>query len=418
MRVLFVHQNFPGQFKYLAPVLAQQPGHEVVALAMREDPKLPRVRHVRYQVGRGSTPQIHPWAVDFESKLIRAEAAARAASQLKASGFVPDLICVHPGWGESLFLKDVFPTARMLSWCEYFYQPQGFDAGFDPEYPEPDFNDWRLRAKNAGNLLALDVTDWGITATQFQKSSHPLRYQPRISVIHEGIHTDTVRPQAGVRLSLSNGAVLNDGDELLTFVNRNLEPLRGFHVFMRALPRILRERPQARVAILGGDEVSYGKTPTGGVSARQRLLRELDGQLDLSRVLFLGKLPYAQYLALLQASRVHVYLTYPFVLGWSMLEAMAAGCLVIGSRTAPVTEVLEHGVNGLLVDFFDTDALATAACDALARPEQYRPLREAARRTVTERYDLRRVCLHQQLALLQAVAEGREPTPVGGTPAA
>lgn len=416
MRVLFVHQNFPGQFKYLAPVLAQQPGNEVVALSMREDRQLPGIRHVRYQAGRGSTPQIHPWAVDFESKLIRAEAAARAASQLKASGFVPDLICVHPGWGESLFLKDVFPSARLLSWCEYFYQPQGFDAGFDPEYPEPEFNDWRLRAKNAGNLMALDLTDWGITATQFQRSSHPARYQPRISVIHEGIHTANVRPQPGVRLRLSNGAVLDDGDELLTFVNRNLEPLRGFHVFMRALPRILRERPHARVVVLGGDDVSYGQRPADGVSARQRLLSELSDQLDLSRVFFLGKLPYRQYLALLQVSRVHVYLTYPFVLGWSMLEAMAAGCLVVGSRTAPVTEVLEHGVNGLLVDFFDTDGLASTTCDALARPEAYRHLRVAARQTVVDRYDLRGVCLPQQLALLQAVAEGRMPEHIGHFP--
>jgi glycosyltransferase involved in cell wall biosynthesis len=307
----------------------------------------------------------------------------------------------------------------MLSWCEFYYQPKGQDAGFDPEFPDEDpLANWRLRMKNAVNLLALDTTDWGITATAFQKSTHPALYQPKISVIHEGINTAIVKPEPGVRLTLSNGAVLNAGDELLTFVNRNLEPIRGFHVFMRALPRILRERPNARVAILGGDETSYGRPPADGVTFRKRMLQELDGQLDVSRVFFLGKLPYKQYLALLQASRVHVYLTYPFVLGWSMIEAMSAGCLVVGSRTAPVTEVLRHGENGLLVDFFDIDGLASTVCEALARPEQYLHLRQAARRTAVERYDLQTVCMPRQLALMQAVARGQPPGEFSGPPVA
>lgn len=409
MRVLFVHQNFPGQFKHLAPALAASPGVEVRSLAMREDLNLPGIQHLRYAVSRSSSTQCHPWVVDAESKVIRAEAAAKAAVQLRHAGFVPDLVCVHPGWGEGLFLKDVFPDARMLSWCEYFYRSTGLDAGFDPEFPGEPFAEWRLRLKNATNLLSLDAMDWGITPTHFQRSTHPPLYQPRISVIHEGINTALARPRTGVRLTLSNGAVINPGDELVTFVNRNLEPVRGFHVFMRALPRILQERPKARVVIVGGNDTSYGPPPTDGIGFRQRMQAELGDRLDLSRVFFMGQVPYTTFLALLQASSVHVYLTYPFVLSWSMLEAMAAGCLVVGSRTAPVSEVITHGRNGLLVDFFDPNALASTVCNALARPRDFGALRVAARQTVVDRYDLRTVCLPQQLALLNTLAEGRTP---------
>jgi glycosyltransferase involved in cell wall biosynthesis len=290
-----------------------------------------------------------------------------------------------------LFLKDVFPAARVLLYCEYFYRTRGGDLGFDPEFPASDEKLLRLRVMNAPLLMSLDASDWGMAPTLWQQSRFPGAYRSRMTVIHDGIDTDAVTPGT-------------DGDEeIITYVARNLEPYRGFHVFMRAIPEIQKRRPQARIVIVGGDEVSYSPRLPGGLTYRARLLRELDGRIDLSRVHFAGRLPYADYVALLRKSSVHVYLTYPFVLSWSLIEAMAAGCLVVASRTPPVEEVVADGKNGLLVDFFSTEAIAARVDEALKNREYFKPLRENARRTAVERFDLRRVCLPRQLQLVEAL---------------
>ena len=194
---------------------------------------------------------------------------------------------------------------------------------------------------------------------------------------------------------------------MITFVSRRLEPYRGFHVFMRALPRLLRERPQAHVLIVGGDEAGYGQPPPGGGTWREVLWAEVGGVLDRSRVHFLGRVPYAEFVALLQLSSVHVYLTYPFVLSWSMIEAMACGCAVVASATPPVLEVIEDGGNGLLVDFFDTDRIVDAVSRVLDHPDRMRAMRAAARRTAIERYDFATVCLPRHVELIERIAARR-----------
>jgi glycosyltransferase involved in cell wall biosynthesis len=231
-----------------------------------------------------------------------------------------------------------------------------------------------------------------------------------LRVIHEGIDTRVVAPNAEARLKLPNlERELSSGDEVLTYVARNLEPYRGFVSFMKALPAILERRPQAQVLIVGGDDVSYGQRLPPGKTYREELIKELGDSLDLSRVHFLGKVPYPIFLKVLQISRAHVYLTYPFVLSWSMLEAMSAGCLVIGSRTPPVQEVLRHQDNGLLVDFFAISEIADAIVDALANPSAYQAVRARARRTVIDGYDLQSVTLPAQLRLLREVSETSQP---------
>ena len=229
--------------------------------------------------------------------------------------------------------------------------------------------------------------------------------QSKIEVIHEGINTDKAAPNPGAQLTLKrDGTVFNCGDEVVTFVSRNLEPYRGYHTFMRALPRILAERPRARILIIGGDSVSYGSSAPKGGTWRDVFLREVRDTLDMSRVHFVGRVSYAIFLNAMQISSVHVYLTYPFVLSWSMLEAMACGGLIVGSDTAPVREVIHHGVNGLLTNFFNADALAEHVIDALAFPQRYHPLRTLARRTIIDNYDLQSVCLPRGINLLERFA--------------
>lgn len=404
MRILFVHQNFPGQYKHLAPALAKR-GHEMVALTMNKPAVQTGATVVVYGLKRGTTLGVHPWAEEFETKVLRGEAAAEAALQIKAQGFSPDVICAHPGWGESLFLKDVWPHAKQLSYLEYYYHFIGADVNFDPEFPEMDLaTAARLRTKNAHNLLALETMDCGISPTYWQKAQFPTWARDRIAVVHDGVDTNMIAPNpAALIRSESTGLTFCPDDEILTFVNRNLEPCRGFHTFMRALPEIQRRRPRARVLIVGGEETGYGKPALNGLTWKQVYLQEVGSQLDLSRIYFLGQVPYQIFIALLQISTVHVYLTYPFVLSWSLLEAMSAGCLVVGSRTPPVEEVITHGSNGLLVDFFDFKALAETVSEALADRKAFLNVRQAARQSVIDGYDLHRVCLPRQIELVESL---------------
>jgi glycosyltransferase involved in cell wall biosynthesis len=402
MNLLFVHQNFPGQFKHLAPALVKA-GHRVEALGI-DGPGLSGISLRRYRPTRGSTANMHPWAADFETKVIRGEACAAAAARLQAGGFTPDIIVANPGWGESLFLKDVWPRARLLALIEFFYAARGLDCDFDPEFANPSLAAAaRVRVKNANMLLALTSMDHGICPTAFQRSTVPAVFHDRISVIFDGIDTQIVRADSAATLTIGE-RTLRAGDEVVTFVNRNLEPMRGYHQFMRALPQILRARPHAVVLIVGGNEVSYGAPPPDGRTWKQIFLDEVKVDLDMSRVFFLGRIPFADYLRVLQISACHVYLTYPFVLGWSCIEAMSAGCVVVGSATPPVTEVIEHQKNGVLVDFFDHGVLAKTVVDVLAHPAAYAPLRTAARATTVSRYDLATVCLPQQLQLIDRLA--------------
>jgi len=316
------------------------------------------------------------------------------------------MILGHNAWGETLYLKDVFPDAPLLACFEFYYGASGRDVSFDPEFPDSLNARLRLRTLNAVNLMGLDAADLGHTATEWQHSTYPPRYRDMISVAHEGIDTGRVKPDRDAKLILPDGRTLTREDEIVTYVARNLEPYRGFHVFMRALPEIQRRRPGAHVVIVGGDDVSYGRAPANGRTWRQVMLAEVGSMLDLSRVHFLGRVPYDRYLKVLQVSSAHVYLTYPFVLSWSMLEAMAAGGVVVGSATPPVKEVIRDGENGLLADFFDTEAIAEKVESVLADPQRMEALRASARQTIVEKYDRATVCLPRQLRLIYGLTHG------------
>ncbi len=219
-----------------------------------------------------------------------------------------------------------------------------------------------------------------------------------------------VAPDPNASYRLHFGRILTPADEVVTFVARNLEPLRGYHTFMRALPRILDRRPRAHVLIVGGHGTPYGAEPPPGQTWQGIFLKGVATRIDPRRVHFTGSLLHADYLRILQISSAHVYLTYPFVLSWSMIEAMSAGCLVIGSDTPPVREVID-GSNGILVPFFDIEQLSERVIEALAHPRRFAEFRARARHTAVEQFDVERKCLPQLLRLLRGDAPRRPPRP-------
>jgi glycosyltransferase involved in cell wall biosynthesis len=404
MNVLFIHQNFPGQFRHIAAHLARQLGVAVRAIGREHAPGLPGIPLQRYRPHRPASKETHPYARTFEEGVLHGQQVLRLLLDLKAKGFRPDVIIAHPGWGETLYAKQAFPTCKLIHFCEYYYRTDGADAGFDPEFPLTLDSAASIHSRNALHLLNLENCDAAITPTRWQHSLHPAAYHDKIKVIHEGIDTDNLGPDPNAVLRLPNGQLLRAGDPVVTYVARNLEPYRGFHQFMRALPRLLAAHPTCQVVVVGGDDVSYGSKPKDAPNWRTKLLRE--NPVDPNRVHFLGKVPYATYKKVLQVSAVHVYLTYPFVLSWSLLEALACGCLVIASDTAPVQEIICDKDNGLLVDFFNTDEIAERVLYGLTEPEAYKKLRKVAYITA-RRYSIEHGNEHYFKSVLVRNHQGR-----------
>lgn len=387
MRILFIHQNFPGQFPHIATHLAST-GHQVLSMSQAQARGLFNVQNIVYKPSRGTTKGIHHYLIGTENSVLNGQAVARTLHALKQKGFIPDAVIGHAGWGETLYVKDVFPETKLINYFEFFYHATGADTSFDPEFPNEPDDFLRIRTKNIINLLSLDGCDAGISPTSWQKSQYPTEYQPKISVIHEGVNTEVVKPNPNASYTLPNGVTLTSKDKVVTYVARNLEPYRGFHVFMRALEGICKRQPDCHVLIIGGDEISYGRQKADGKTYKEQLLSEVS--FDENRVHFLGRLPYDKFLNVLQISSAHIYLTVPFVLSWSMLEAMAVGCLVIGSDTAPVREVITHEKNGLLVDFFTPSNIADAVDLALNKPNEMKKMRKAAQRYISEHYPIQK----------------------------
>jgi glycosyltransferase involved in cell wall biosynthesis len=410
MNYLFIHQNFPAQYRHVVRQLASQRDNQVYFITQPNDNAIPGVRKITYPKDARGPINCHAYAVEIDRAIHTGATVAETCRGLREQGFRPDLIVGHSGWGETLFVKDVFPDVPLLANFEFYYHAHGVDVGFDPEFVSI-FNDpSRLRARNGVTLMAFQGADWGHTATRWQHSLHPPEMQPRISVLHEGIDTDIARPNSKAKFALPGSAkVFTRRDEVVTYVARNLEPYRGFHVFMRALPQLLRRRKRAHVVIVGGDGVSYGAPPPPRSTFREMMLQEVGSKLDLKRVHFVGMLDYGAYLNLLQVSSAHVYLTYPFVLSWSFIEAMACGCLVVGSATPPVLDLLRDGENGLAVDFFAYKRLASRIEEALERGDELRELRRAARATAVGGFDLKRVLLPRWMTLFDDLIDARRP---------
>jgi glycosyltransferase involved in cell wall biosynthesis len=391
--VLFAHQNFPGQYKLLARELGSRDGYKAVAIGQKSPfaQDFGPVRYQAYTSGPDTGADLFPPLTFFSEQVRRGDIVRRHLVELKQQGFTPDLCFVHPGWGEALFLRDVFPKAKIISYLEYYYRSRGSDLDYDPEFQAPSVDFQYVSLRNLPTLQAAAEADALIAPTQWQAQTFPAPLSKRIQVLHEGIDTQVAKPGMASPLAVPSSGVIQPGQTLITYVARSMEPYRGFHSFMRALPHLQKHLPHAHVAIVGKEKTSYGRNPAHGRTWKQVMLDEVGSEVDWSRVHFLGTLPYSALINLFRLSTVHVYLTYPFVLSWSLLEAMASGCAVVGSATEPVMEVIQDGETGLLTDFFDSRELAEKIASLAEDSDLRMRLSANARTSVVERYDFQSV---------------------------
>ena len=450
MNVLFIHQNFPGQYWHLAQYLSSK-GHKVMGLGCAPNIKargvMPGITTVGYPSPDGAGDQTHHYLQSVEAGVRRGQAVARCLLDMKTKGYRPDVISVHPGWGEALFLRDVFPNVPILMFCEFYFRAEQADQGFDPEFAQTP--DWSIsvRMRNTTQIMSLLTSSARISPSRWQASRYPDFVRERMHIIPDGVHTEYMSPDPGETLLVQplrkkgesrvveqgpeplnpdellqtprsledeepdgNPIVLSRKNKVVVFISRNLEPYRGYHIFLRTLPAIQEKHPDAHILIIGNNEVSYSTLPAEGQSYKEKYLDEVRSQVDLSRIHFLGHVSYADLRSILRVASAHVYLTYPFVLSWSALESMACGGLIIGSDTEPVREVISNGNNGLLVNFFDTQALADTVDAVLQAPERFDSMRSNARSFVEQHFRLE-PCLHRQALLLEALANGFYPNP-------
>jgi glycosyltransferase involved in cell wall biosynthesis len=387
MRILFLHPNFPAQFRHMAAALAKNPENQVVFGTNRKEGELPGVYKALYNPSRTARPETHHYVRPLENAVLEGQGVYRLAIQLKEKGFVPDIVFGHSGWGPTLFMKDVFPKSTLLCYFEWFYHAHGSDADFDPSDPIDADGEARIRLKNAPILIDLYSCDRGLSPTYWQRQQFPPEFHQKITVRHDGVDTEYFKPQPGAKLVLPRIDLdLSEVDEIVTYVARGMEPYRGFPQFIESIYLLQQKRPNVHTVIVGNNRVAYGKQLPEGKTYKDLMLEQFP--LDLSRIHFTDLLPYSEYLQVLQASSVHVYLTRPFVLSWSMLESLAAGCLIVASDTAPVKEVIEDGVNGLLVDFFSPPQICDRICEALDNPDRMSNIKTKARETIVDRYDL------------------------------
>ncbi|MES2984462.1 MAG: glycosyltransferase family 4 protein [Pseudomonadota bacterium] len=406
MNLLFIHPNMPGQYKHLARAFGAEGGHRIFFITKHKTAEIPGVTRITYGMGKEPAPQTHRYLLGTARAVLQGQQVWRVCHALRTrENFTPDVVIAHPGWGDMLFIKEIFPNAKVLSFFEFYYQAKGADVGFGEAVNDDDLA--RIRMKNVTNLMSLEQADWGVSPTVWQWSLNPPAYQPKISVLHDGVDVERCVPDAAANFTLPNGKILRPGDEVVTYIARNFEPYRGFPTFMNAAEILLRARPNLHIIAIGADEVSYGRKAPPGTSYREMLMKEV--ALDLSRIHFIGTVPYDQLLAAFQVSAAHLYLTFPFVLSWSMLEAMACGVALVASNTKPVLEVVEDGVNGLLVDFFSPEDVAAKVMQVLDDPTRNQAMRAQARATVVDRFALTTLLpLHMQL--VRDLAAGKLPT--------
>ena len=408
MNILVVHQGFPGQYTHIVKALHNR-GDKVTVISLNKPNVdiLKCIRFIKYDVRRGNGRDTHELCSETETKTIRGESVGLIAEKLRSQGYEPDIILAHPGWGESLFLRTIWPKCPQLHYVEFAYNTEESDSDFEDVYNKK--LTWvqksKIRMKNANVYLNLDDMDWGVSPTEFQRATLPDWAKKKLSVIHDGIDTDWAKPDPDVKIQLRDGTTLTRENKVITFVNRTFEPYRGIHKMIEAIPSVQKAIPDVKIFLIGRDTpyVSYGehrKDKKGWLNHLREIYKD---KIDWSRVYTPGKISHDNLRRLFQLTSAHVYLSYPFVLSWSLLEAMSCGALIVGSDTEPVREVIKNGQNGLLVPFQDSQRLSDILIECLDRDIDDVAIREKARLTILKRFSLRE-CIKKQLALIDAIS--------------
>lgn len=409
MKILFVHQNYPGQFRESLPRLAASGKHQIVFATKRQIETPPKDHFIAiYKDTHKTDDKVHRMARLFDTQAGTAMAVKTVCEGLKKRGFVPDVIVGHAGWGELMFVGDAFPDVPMAAYFEYYFIPKGGCVGYDPEFPEAPDVSALLHARNAMNYLTYVRCTAAFTASAWQKQTYPPLLQDKIQVLHEGIRTDRLTPDhtSDIRVTVRDRTFSRE-DEIVTYIARNLEPIRGTHTMLRSLATLQKLRPKAQLVVIGADGISYGRALGGPDTFRQRLMKELGDTVDWSRVHFAGQMPYDDLISLLRLSRTHVYLTAPFVISWSMMEAMSLEKVVIASDNAPVRQFIEPGKTGLLVDFFNPAQLGETIASVLEKPGDHVPIGQAARRAMIEKYDFNTVAYPAFERFIEGAAQAK-----------
>ena len=399
MNILFLHRNFPAQFRHVLPVFASDPNNKVVFITNNETTHMKNVMKVQYKLKREVPDDCHRYLRFYEECVNHGQACAEAAIALKNQGFKPDVIFGHT-WGQTLFMKDVFPDVPLICYFEWFYDRYNGDMGFDGR--RLDIDDWaKLRSKNAHLLIDLFSCDYGFCPTKFQLKQFPKEFHNKIRVMHDGVDADYCKPDDNAQFFVKDKNItLTRNDEVITYATRGMEAYRGFPEFMKAAEVLLKKRPNLQIVIGGEDRVCYGPQ-LANTTYKKMMLKQLD--LDMDRVHFVGSLPFNEYVKLLQISSAHVYLTYPFVASWSLLDAMSCGCPIVASSTEPVMEFIEDGKNGFLFDFYSTSGQVEKIEYVLDNKEMVEPVRQAARKTIVDNYNLKDL-LPKHIEFIKSVA--------------
>lgn len=387
MNILFIHRAFPAQFKYLATELAKDPRNVVMFITNNSNIKLEGVVKIPYSIPGKTSNNIHPYLEVYEESIRHGQAAANIAAALKEKGLTPDVIYGH-SWGPTMFMKDIFPDVPLICYFEWFSKTEDSVFNFNNQILTED-EKAKTKCNNSHVLMDLINCDAGLSPTQWQKDQFPKEFQDKIKLLHDGVDTDLCKPNENAKLFIKEkNLTLTSKDEVITYATRGMEPYRGFPDFMQAVETLQKKRPNAHFVIAGDDITCYGPKLVKG-TFKELVLQQLN--IDLSRVHFVGTLPFEEYVNLLQISSVHVYLTYPFILSWSILDAMSCGCCVVASNTKPVVEVVKDNYNGLLVDFPNVAQLIEKIEYALNNKEKMKTIRHNARKTVVDNYSLKKL---------------------------
>ncbi|WP_374764228.1 glycosyltransferase [Yunchengibacter salinarum] len=404
MNILFIHNNFPGQYRRIYTYLKENTDYRMAAATLASNEQRVSIPRINYTPHREPNRKIHPSLISTERAVITGQAAYKALLAMKERGERPDVVLSHSGWGNGMFIKDIFPDAKLLNYYEWYYHCHGGDGEFLMDEPYGPNDEIRIRMKNTPILHDMVAQDWGQCPTRFQHGQLPDMVRDRISILHDGVDTDFFKPVDEPRLKLPDGRELTRNDEVITYIARGMEEYRGFPQFMEMVSRLQKRRPRLQTVIIAHDRIAYGAQRPDGKGLKQWALDRF--AFDESRLHFTGLQPLSFLRDAVRVARAHVYLTAPFVLSWSLLESMAAGALIVGSDTEPVREVIGHGDTGWLADFFDVDALMDRVDHAIDHQAESEPLRRAARALILDRYDAKHL-VPRHKRLIEAVAEGK-----------